>query len=79
MAVTLGQAGLLKELINIIDCMKQKPEKLKYMRRKNWDPVLQPDLVVYNAVSNCCPSCCIFSFLMKSSVFTSGFQFLFYV
>lgn len=54
-AVTLGQAGLLKELINIIDCMKQKPEKIKYMRKKNWDPVLQPDLVVYNAVSNCCP------------------------
>nr|XP_025885489.1 pentatricopeptide repeat-containing protein At5g67570, chloroplastic isoform X1 [Solanum lycopersicum] len=53
-AVTLGQAGLLKELINIIDCMKQKPEKLKYMRRKNWDPVLQPDLVVYNAVLNAC-------------------------
>ncbi|XP_060194379.1 pentatricopeptide repeat-containing protein At5g67570, chloroplastic isoform X2 [Lycium barbarum] len=53
-AVTLGQAGLLKELINIIDCMKQKPEKLKYMRRKNWDPVLQPDIVVYNAVLNSC-------------------------
>ncbi|KAJ8567349.1 hypothetical protein K7X08_019557 [Anisodus acutangulus] len=53
-AVTLGQAGLLKELINIIDCMKQKPEKIKYMRRKNWDPVLQPDLVVYNAVLNAC-------------------------
>lgn len=57
-AVTLGQAGLLKELINIIDCMKQKPEKIKYMRRKNWDPVLQPNLVVYNAVLNACvPSC----------------------
>ncbi|KAH0700415.1 pentatricopeptide repeat-containing protein At5g67570, chloroplastic [Solanum tuberosum] len=54
LAVTLGQAGLLKELINIIDCMKQKPKKLKYMRRKNWDPVLQPDLVVYNAVLNAC-------------------------
>ncbi|XP_055806360.1 pentatricopeptide repeat-containing protein At5g67570, chloroplastic [Solanum dulcamara] len=53
-AVTLGQAGLLKELINLIDCMKQKPEKIKYMRRKNWDPVLQPDLVVYNAVLNAC-------------------------
>nr|XP_016461513.1 PREDICTED: pentatricopeptide repeat-containing protein At5g67570, chloroplastic-like [Nicotiana tabacum] len=53
-AVTLGQAGLLKELINIIDCMKQKPEKIKYMRKKNWDPVLQPDLVVYNAVLNAC-------------------------
>ncbi|KAL3346339.1 hypothetical protein AABB24_024999 [Solanum stoloniferum] len=34
--------------------MKQKPEKLKYLRRKNWDPVLQPDLVVYNAVLNAC-------------------------
>ncbi|CAN4083032.1 unnamed protein product [Withania somnifera] len=57
-AVTLGQAGLLKELINIIDSMKRKPEKIKFMRRKNWDPVLQSDLVVYNAVLNACvPSC----------------------
>lgn len=54
LVVTLGQAGFLKELINIIDFMKQKPEKIKYMRRKNWDPVLQPDLVVYNAVLNAC-------------------------
>ncbi|CAN4079793.1 unnamed protein product [Withania somnifera] len=38
--------------------MKQKPVRIKYMQRKNWDPVLQPDLVVYNAVLNACvPSC----------------------
>ncbi|XVF17516.1 hypothetical protein REPUB_Repub10bG0129600 [Reevesia pubescens] len=54
-AVTLGQAGLLKELLNIIECMRQKPSKrIKNMRRKNWDPVLEPDLVVYNAVLNAC-------------------------
>lgn len=51
-AVTLGQAGLLKELINVIECIGQKPSK-KVMRRKNWDP-LEPDLVIYNAVLNAC-------------------------
>lgn len=53
-SVTLGQAGLLKELIKIIDCMKEKPKKIKNMRRKNWDPVLLPDIVVYNAVGDQC-------------------------
>ncbi|OMO56462.1 hypothetical protein CCACVL1_26532 [Corchorus capsularis] len=54
-AVTLGQAGLLKDLVKIIECMRQKPSKrIKNMRRKNWDPELEPDLVVYNAVLNAC-------------------------
>ncbi|XAR51373.1 hypothetical protein NMG60_11005985 [Bertholletia excelsa] len=54
-AVTLGQTGFLKELLNIIECMKVKPvKKLKNMRHKNWDPMLQPDLVVFNAVLNAC-------------------------
>lgn len=54
-AIALGQSGLLKELVNIIDCMKQEPSNIiKKMRRKNWDPVLLPDLVVYNAVLNAC-------------------------
>lgn len=51
-AVTLGQAGLLKELINIIECMKMKPtKKLKNMKRGNWESCLEPDVVIYNAVS----------------------------
>lgn len=50
-AVTLGQAGHLKELLKIIECMRQKPSrKTKNMQFKNWDPVLEPDIVVYNAV-----------------------------
>lgn len=49
-AVTLGQAGLLKELLNIIQLMKEKPKKVKNMRYKNWNHELQPDIVVYNAV-----------------------------
>ncbi|XP_010550311.1 PREDICTED: pentatricopeptide repeat-containing protein At5g67570, chloroplastic [Tarenaya hassleriana] len=54
-AVTLGQAGLLKELLKVIECMRQKPTKLiKNSHQKNWDPVLEPDLVVYNAVLNAC-------------------------
>ncbi|XP_076950938.1 pentatricopeptide repeat-containing protein At5g67570, chloroplastic-like [Bidens hawaiensis] len=52
-AIALGQSGLLKELVNVIDCMKQQPSKMM-KKRKNWDPVLQPDLVVYNAVLNAC-------------------------
>ncbi|KAK9284654.1 hypothetical protein L1049_023830 [Liquidambar formosana] len=58
-AVTLGQAGLLKELVNIIEYMRQKPsKKIKNMHRKNWDPLLEPDVVVYNAILNACvPSC----------------------
>ncbi|TKY55609.1 Pentatricopeptide repeat-containing protein [Spatholobus suberectus] len=51
-AVTLGQAGLLKELLNIVECMRQKPKT--FMHRKNWDPVLEPDVVIYNAVLNAC-------------------------
>ncbi|CAN8251458.1 unnamed protein product [Cochlearia groenlandica] len=54
-AVTLGQAGLLKELLKIIERMRQKPTKLfKNLRQKNWDPVLEPDVVVYNAILNAC-------------------------
>ncbi|XP_021908248.1 pentatricopeptide repeat-containing protein At5g67570, chloroplastic, partial [Carica papaya] len=49
-AVTLGQGGLLRELLKVIECMRQKPKKIKHMRNKNWDPVLEPDCVVYNAV-----------------------------
>jgi hypothetical protein len=49
-AVTLGQAGLLKELLNIVEYMRQKPGTFNYMYRKNWDPRLEPDVVIYNAV-----------------------------
>ncbi|KAJ8765584.1 hypothetical protein K2173_014706 [Erythroxylum novogranatense] len=54
-SVTLGQAGLLKELIKVIECMRQKPfKRTKNLYYKNWDPVLDPDLVIYNAVLNAC-------------------------
>lgn len=49
-AVTLGQAGLLKELLSVIQFMKEKPKKVKNKRQKNWNPELQPDVVIYNAV-----------------------------
>ncbi|KAL2499587.1 Pentatricopeptide repeat-containing protein [Abeliophyllum distichum] len=58
LAVTLGQAGFLKELVNVIESMKEKPKKIKNVRYKNWNPVLQPDVVVFNAVLNACvPTC----------------------
>lgn len=54
-AVTLGQAGLLNELVNIIECMRQKPSKrIKNIKLRNWDPCLEPDVVIYNAVLNAC-------------------------
>ncbi|XP_010938990.1 pentatricopeptide repeat-containing protein At5g67570, chloroplastic isoform X2 [Elaeis guineensis] len=49
-AVTLGQAGLLNELMTIVECMRQKPSKgIKNMKRGDWDPCLEPDIVIYNA------------------------------
>ncbi|XP_057784449.1 pentatricopeptide repeat-containing protein At5g67570, chloroplastic [Salvia miltiorrhiza] len=57
-SVILGQAGLLKELLNVIESMKEKPKNIKNMRRKNWSPELQPDIVIFNAVLNACvPTC----------------------
>ncbi|KAL6615778.1 hypothetical protein ACP70R_038048 [Stipagrostis hirtigluma subsp. patula] len=54
-AVTLGQAGLVKELFDVIDCMRSPPKKkFKLGHLQNWDPRLEPDLVVYNAVLNAC-------------------------
>lgn len=49
--VTLGQTGLLKELLKIIESMRQRPFRSnKNMFPKNWDPVVEPDVIVYNAV-----------------------------
>jgi pentatricopeptide repeat protein len=54
-AVTLGQAGLIKELFDVIDCMCSPPrKKFKLSPLQNSDPRLEPDLIVYNAVSNIC-------------------------
>ncbi|PAN48965.1 hypothetical protein PAHAL_9G415900 [Panicum hallii] len=54
-AVTLGRAGLVKELIKIIEFLRKKPSKrVMKMRRKDWDPSLEPDVLVYNSVLNAC-------------------------
>ncbi|KAG9439573.1 hypothetical protein H6P81_019738 [Aristolochia fimbriata] len=54
-AVTLGQAGHMKELFDVIDCMRVPPEKkFKTGMLEKWDPRLEPDLIVYNAVLNAC-------------------------
>ncbi|XP_062206485.1 pentatricopeptide repeat-containing protein At1g30610, chloroplastic [Phragmites australis] len=54
-AVTLGQAGLVKELFDVIDCMHSPPrKKFKVDPLQKWDPRLEPDLIVYNAVLNAC-------------------------
>lgn len=54
-AVTLGQAGLLKQLLKVIECMRQQPsKKVRNKCRKSWDPAVEPDLVIYNAILNAC-------------------------
>jgi len=51
-AVTLGQAGHMKELFEVIDTMRSPPKrKFKTGVFKSWDPRLEPDFVVYHAVS----------------------------
>ena len=52
-AVALGQAGYLKELFDVIDSMRSPPKKkFKTAVIRQWDPKLEPDIMVYNAVSN---------------------------
>ncbi|KZV29376.1 pentatricopeptide repeat-containing protein chloroplastic [Dorcoceras hygrometricum] len=54
-AVTLGQAGHMKELFDVIDSMRSPPQKkFKTGYLEKWDPRLEPDIVVYNAVLNAC-------------------------
>ncbi|GER40980.1 pentatricopeptide repeat-containing protein [Striga asiatica] len=54
-AVTLGQAGHMKELFDVIDTMRSPPKKkFKSNLIEKWDPRLEPDAVVYNAVLNAC-------------------------
>ncbi|CAL9174205.1 unnamed protein product [Musa hybrid cultivar] len=54
-AVTLGQAGLMKELFDVIDCMRAVPEKkFNLGPLQKWDPRIEPDLIVFNAVLNAC-------------------------
>lgn len=50
-AVTLGQAGHLKELFDVIDSMRSPPKrKFRSSILEKWDPSLEPDIVVYNSV-----------------------------
>lgn len=54
-AVTLGQAGHMKELFDVIDTMRSPPKKkFKTTIIEKFDPRLEPDVVVYNAVLNAC-------------------------
>ncbi|XP_034932834.1 pentatricopeptide repeat-containing protein At1g30610, chloroplastic isoform X1 [Populus alba] len=53
-AVTLGQAGYMKELFDVIDIMRSPPKKFKSGALGKQDLGLEPDIVVYNAVLNAC-------------------------
>ena len=49
-AVTLGQAGHMKELFDVMDSMKSLPPNFMNDDFEDWDPRFEPDIVVYNAV-----------------------------
>lgn len=52
-AVTLGQAGHMEQLFDVIDSMRSLPKKkFKMALLDKWDPRLEPDIVVFNAVRN---------------------------
>ncbi|MED6148080.1 hypothetical protein PIB30_049809 [Stylosanthes scabra] len=54
-AITLGQAGHMKELFDVIDIMRVLlKKKFKTGPFEKWGPRLEPDLVVYNAILNAC-------------------------
>ncbi|XP_044495687.1 pentatricopeptide repeat-containing protein At1g30610, chloroplastic-like isoform X2 [Mangifera indica] len=54
-AVTLGQAGHIRELFDVVDTMQSLPKKkFRTGIRKGWDLQLEPDIVVYTAVLNAC-------------------------
>ncbi|XP_076926617.1 pentatricopeptide repeat-containing protein At1g30610, chloroplastic-like [Bidens hawaiensis] len=54
-AVTLGQAGHMRELFHVIDTMRSPPKKkLATGVLQKWDPRLEPDIIVYNAMLNAC-------------------------
>ncbi|WCJ24390.1 pentatricopeptide (PPR) repeat-containing protein [Euphorbia peplus] len=52
-AVALGQAGHMEQLFDVIDSMRSPPKK-KFKMLEKWDPRLEPDIVVFNAVLNAC-------------------------
>nr|GME20716.1 pentatricopeptide repeat-containing protein At1g30610, chloroplastic [Ipomoea batatas] len=57
-AVTLGQAGHMEELFYVIESMRSPPKKkFKTGILEKWDPRLEPDNIIYNAVLNACVSC----------------------
>ena len=55
-AVTLGQAGYMKELFDVIENMQSPPKKFKSGALGKQDLGLEPDTVVFNAVSDTCNS-----------------------
>ncbi|KAL2906846.1 hypothetical protein RDABS01_005556 [Bienertia sinuspersici] len=53
-AVNLGQAGHMKELFDVIDSMRSMPKNFSIDVDYDWDPRLEPDVIIYNAVLNGC-------------------------
>ncbi|KAG0597694.1 hypothetical protein M758_12G014900 [Ceratodon purpureus] len=56
-AVTLGKAGHLTQLLHLIESLREGPVKKDVRgspRQLNWNGRLEPDIVVYNAVINAC-------------------------
>ncbi|BBN09640.1 protein MpPPR_50 [Marchantia polymorpha subsp. ruderalis] len=55
-AVTLGQAGFLEELLDLIPSLRKGPRSTKYLLNLKNHGALSPDIIIYNAVLNACVS-----------------------
>ncbi|KAJ7547058.1 hypothetical protein O6H91_08G067000 [Diphasiastrum complanatum] len=55
LAVTLGQAGKLTELLDVVEVLRAGPErKFKDVPLLDWNGRLLPDVIIYNAIINAC-------------------------
>ncbi|KAL2630696.1 hypothetical protein R1flu_015382 [Riccia fluitans] len=53
-AVILGQAGFLEELLDLISALRREPKNVKYSLKLENHGALDPDVVIFNAVLNAC-------------------------
>lgn len=49
-AVTLGQAGFLEELLDLIPSLRKGPRSTKYLLNLKNHGALSPDIIIFNAV-----------------------------
>ncbi|XP_062211658.1 pentatricopeptide repeat-containing protein At5g67570, chloroplastic isoform X2 [Phragmites australis] len=50
----LGKSSRATEALRVFTIMQKPSKKVMKMRRKDWDPSLEPDVLIYNSVLNAC-------------------------